>query len=116
MNYTQLTREERYQIYALKIAGQTQSEIAGVLKRSPSTISRELFRNCGGRGYRPKQAQTLSIERRAMNARQVDETAWQFAQDRLKEEWSPEQISGHAEISPETIYQRVYADKRSARQ
>lgn len=50
---------------------------------------------------------------RAINARQIDDTAWQFAQDRLKEEWSPEQIRGYAEISPETIYQRVYADKRS---
>ncbi len=28
MNYTHLTREERYQIYALKKAGHTQSEIA----------------------------------------------------------------------------------------
>ena len=113
MNYTQLTREERYQIYALKLAGQTQTQIANVLKRSPSTISRELIRNRGRRGYRPKQAQTLSIERRAMNARQVDETVWQFAQDRLKEQWSPEQISDHAQISPETIYQRIYTDKRS---
>lgn len=113
MNYTHLTREERYQIYALKLAGQTQTQIANVLKRSPSTISRELIRNRGRRGYRPKQAQTLSIERRAMNARQIDETVWQFAQDRLKEQWSPEQISDHAEISPETIYQRIYTDKRS---
>ena len=113
MNYTQLTREERYQIYALKLAGQTQTQIANVLKRSPSTISRELIRNRGRRGYRPKQAQTLSIERRAMNARQTDETVWQFAQDRLKEQWSPEQISDHAQISPETIYQRIYTDKRS---
>ena len=113
MNYTHLTREERYQIYALKLAGQTQTQIAKVLKRSPSTISRELIRNRGRRGYRPKQAQTLSIERRAMNARQIDETVWQFAQDRLKEQWSPEQISDHAEISPETIYQRIYTDKRS---
>ena len=113
MNYIHLTREERYQIYALKLAGQTQTQIARVLKRSPSIISRELTRNRGRRGYRPKQAQIMSIERRAMNARQIDETVWQFAQDRLKEQWSPEQISDHAEISPETIYQRIYTDKRS---
>jgi IS30 family transposase len=54
MNYTHLTQIERYQIYALKEAGQTQT--AKVLKRSESTISRELLRNTGGRGYRPKQA------------------------------------------------------------
>ena len=55
MNYTHLSQEERYQIYALKRAGHGQSEIAGILNRSPSTISRELRRNGGERGYRPKQ-------------------------------------------------------------
>jgi len=113
MNYTHLTREERYQIYALKKAGHKRSEIAEVLERSVSTISRELARNRGRRGHRPKQAQRMAEERRAMNARTIDDGTWQFAQDRLREQWSPEQISGHADISPETVYQRVYADKRS---
>ena len=113
MNYTHLTREERYQIFALKKAGLIQSEIAEVLNRSPSTISRELNRNCGGRGYRPKQAHCKSVERRAVNARQIDDATWQFAQEMLSLQWSPEQISGHVYISPETVYQRVYADKRA---
>jgi len=113
MNYIHLTREERYQIYALKKAGHKQSEIAVVLKRSPSTISRELARNTGGRGYRPKQAQRLATERQAMNARLIDDATWQFARARLEEDWSPEQISNHAAISTETVYQRVYADKRA---
>lgn len=112
MTYTHLTREERYQIYALKKAGHKQNEIADLLERSESTISRELARNRGGRGYRPKQAQCMADERRAMNARTIDEATWQFAQDRLLEQWSPDQISKHAEISIETVYQRVYADKR----
>ena len=112
MNYTHLTREERYQIYALKKAGHTQSEIANVLERSPSTISRELRRNCGGRGYRPKQAHRLACERQACNARQIDAATWRFAQAKLREDWSPDQISNHAAISRETVYQRVYADKR----
>jgi IS30 family transposase len=113
MNYTHLTREERYQIYALKKAGHKQSEIAVVLKRNPSTISRELARNTGGRGYRPKQAQRLATERHAMNAWTIDDATWQFARARLEEDWSPEQISNHAAISTETVYQRVYADKRA---
>ena len=113
MNYTHITREERYQIYALKKAGLKQYEIAKVLKRSESTISRELSRNCGRRGYRPKQAHSKSMERQSINARMIDDTTWQFAQDRLLEQWSPEQISGHAAISPETVYQRVYANKRA---
>jgi IS30 family transposase len=113
MNYTHLTQEERYQIYALKKAGVKASKIAEVLERSGSTISRELSRNQGKRGYRPQQAQALSVARRAMNARRIDEATWTFAQERLLEQWSPEQISGHAEISPETVYQRIYADKRA---
>jgi IS30 family transposase len=40
--------------------GHPQSEIATVLKRHKSTISREVRRNRGLRGYRPKQAQHLA--------------------------------------------------------
>lgn len=112
MNYTHAARpslrsprEERYQIYALKKAGHKQREIAQVLKRSASTISRELARNCGRRSYRPKQAHGKAIGRRSMNARTIDDATWQFAQERLLEQWSPEQISGHAAISAETVYQ-----------
>jgi IS30 family transposase len=112
MNYTHLTQEERYQIYALKKAGHKHSEIADVLERSASTIGRELARNCGQRGYRPKQAHSMAVERRAMNARTIDDAAWEFAQEKLQQQWSPEQISGHVAISHETVYQRVYADKR----
>ncbi len=53
------------------------------------------------------------MERQSINARMIDDATWQFAQDRLLEQWSPEQISGHAAISPETVYQRVYANKRA---
>lgn len=54
----------------------------------------------------------MAVERRVMNARTIDDAAWQFAQEKLQQQWSPEQISGHAAISHETVYQRVYADKR----
>lgn len=113
MNYTHLTQEERYQIYALKKAGLKLNKIADVLGRAKSTVSREFSRNQGQRGYRPKQAQRLADERRSQNARLIDHATWQFAQSRLLEQWSPEQISRHAEISHETVYQRVYADKRA---
>jgi IS30 family transposase len=113
MNYIHLTREERYQIYALKKAGHKQSEIAELLERSKSTISRELARNRGGRGYRPKQAHSMAEDRRAMNARTIDDATWQFAQEKLMLQWSPDQISQHAAISIETVYQRVYANKRA---
>ena len=113
MNCTHLTREERYQIYALKKAGHTQVEIAHVLVRSPAAISRKLARNRGGRGYRSAQAQRFAEQRCAINARQIDDKDWCFAKVRLKEQWSPEQISGHIAISTETVYQRGYADKQN---
>jgi len=113
MSYTQLTQEERYQISVLLKAGHKQNEIAELLKRSPSTISRELNRNKGRRGYRPKQANYKAVERRAVNARRIDDATWQFAQEMLAQQWSPEQISGHVYISHEAVYQRVYADKRA---
>ena len=94
VNYTHITREERYQIYALKTSGHKQYEIAEVLKRSESTISRELSRNCGRRGYRPKQAHCKSVEQQSINAWTIDDVTWQFAQERLVEQWSPEQIAG----------------------
>ena len=121
MNYTHLTQGERYQIAILNKAGHGQSEIARVMNRHPSTISRELRRNRGQRGYRPKQAHELSQARlRACdNGPRVSTETWAAVEARLVETWSPEQISGHFKIngqptvSHEAIYQRIYADKRA---
>ena len=54
--YRQLTQEQRYQISALQRIGRSQTEIAQELVVHKSTIGRELSRNTGARGYRPKQA------------------------------------------------------------
>ena len=62
--YQQLTQEQRYQIYALKKMGHNQTEIDNCIGVDKSTISRELKRNHGQRGYRPKQAHGLAMSRR----------------------------------------------------
>ena len=62
--YSQLTEGQRYQISALLKAVTSQKDIALNLGVSPSTISRELERNTGQRGYRPKQAQIKADRRR----------------------------------------------------
>jgi len=119
MNYTQLTRERRYQIYALKKAGQNQTQIALLLGCHKSTISRELRRNCGMKGYRPYQADELAYERQceAYRARITGET-WMLVELLLRQDWSPEQISGRLKlekkpsVSHECIYLYVYAEKR----
>ena len=63
MTYTQLTQEQRYQIYALLKTEQSQTKIATVIGVHKSTISREVGRNSGQRGYRPKQAHHSSVKR-----------------------------------------------------
>ena len=66
-HYSQLTLEKRYGIYLLLKTGQTQSKIAEIIGIHKSTVSRELKRNRGGRGYRPKQANAFAQERRRHN-------------------------------------------------
>lgn len=118
--YTQLTREERYQIYILKKDNYSQTEISDLLGRDKSTISRELRRNRGLKGYRPKQAHDLALARRLNKVRsRLSRDIWQQVEALVRQEWSPEQIVGRLEmeqdihISHEWIYQYIYADKRS---
>ena len=118
-HYTQLTHEQRYQIYALLKAGHNQTEIAVIIGCSTSTVSRELRRNRGLRGYRPKQAQQLTEARRQCRVQsRLTEETWRVVRALLREEWSPEQISGwlkrarRTSISHEWIYQYVLQDKR----
>ncbi len=62
--HKQLTYEQRCQIFVLKQEGCGQQAIANAIGVSQSTISRELKRNVGERGYRYKQAQKKSRGRR----------------------------------------------------
>ena len=121
--YTQLTREERYQISVLKQAGHNQTEIAVMLGRNKSTISRELSRNRGMRGYQPRQAHRLALERRKAKVRpRFSGSIWVKVELLIQMDWSPEQISGRlrveegVRISHEHIYQYIYADKQAGGQ
>lgn len=124
MGYTHLTADERYHIDELLRQGFAQNHIAKALGRSASCISRELCRNKGMRGWRPHQAHEKAkaklMARGKANAKKINDSAWQYAVDKLKtEQWSPEQIHGRLKkeklpsISHESIYQRVLADKLS---
>jgi transposase, IS30 family len=120
MTYTQLTQEQRYQIYALLKTEQSQTKIATVIGVNKSTISREIRRNCGQRGYRPKQAQRISVERRRNKVtKRITTETWARVDEKLQQDWSPEQVSGWLKkntdttVSHEWIYQHIYMDKRS---
>lgn len=119
MKYTQLTEVERYQIHSFLKAGYSQKAIADEPGGSPSTISREIKRDKGLKGYRPKQARRLADDRKQCHRHAVieDET-WRQVETLLRGDWSPEQITGWLKtqglrpISPEWIYQHVPADKK----
>ena len=113
MNYKHLSQVERYQIYALMKAGHDQTQIAKLLDRHKSTISREISRNRGLKGYRPKQACAIATKRseKCRNAATVPPWVAEQAACLLKLQWSPEQIAGKLPVSHETLYRHVYSDK-----
>jgi IS30 family transposase len=94
-NYKQLSQAQRYQIEILKKAGKNQKEIAELLGVSAATISRELMRNKGQKGYRPKQAQIKADKRKKQAAKALKMTPALIIliEDRIVMDWSPEQVS-----------------------
>ena len=111
MSYTHLSQNERYQIHTM-LDLLPVADIATRLGRHESTIRRELARNRGERGDRPRQAQMLADERSigSRNAACISPVIWAQALELLMVQHSPEQIAGCLPISHETVYQRVYDD------
>ena len=99
-------------------AGFNQTEIALEINVHKATVSREMRRGRGGRGYRPKQAQELALARLQLRASpRIQPQIWQQVEQLLGQQWSPEQISGRLKleqkpsVSVERIYQYIYANK-----
>lgn len=120
--YHQLTPAQRYTIYCLKKEGYSQRKIGLIIAVHPSTVSRELDRNTGGRGYRCKQAQAKADHRRSSARKHIklDRLMKLYISERMKQYESPEQIVGAARlkgisiISTERIYQYIWKDKQEA--
>jgi len=118
--YRRVTYEDRCQIYALSKGGTSQKSIASVLGLSQSTVSRELRRNRGQRGYRFKQAEAKAQARQAIRRkpRKLTASVRRKVEAKLRQmRWSPEQISGWLrdqgiKLSHERIYQMIWQDKR----
>ena len=120
--YGQLTEDDRIEIYAMKQAGKSQAHIAQCLSVHPSTISRELARNTGQRGYRPKQTHRLATGRRynARKAVKMTPETIRYIERQIRQQHSPEQIAGRMKVDPaylgptvshERIYQHLWQDK-----
>jgi transposase, IS30 family len=123
-----LTFAEREEIAVGRAGGESMRAIAGRLGRSPSTVSRELARNCDrAGGYRATTAHAQAYVRASRPKpaklhtnlklrRQVEED--------LRRRYSPEQIVGRLRrqfpddlemrVSAETIYQSLYVQSRGA--
>src|SRR5215208_2537199 len=123
-----LTPAEREEISRGLATGESLRAIAARLSRSASTVCREVNRNGGRRRYRAQKAEEQASKRSlrpkrcllAMNKRLSDVVA-----EKLKEDWSPEQISGWLKrqypldettmrVSHETIYRPLFVQARGA--
>jgi IS30 family transposase len=120
--YPHLTYGLRYKISALSESGTSQREIARIVKCNQSTVSRELRRNASEKEYHPEEAHEKAVLRRhdasSVNKKLTPEIAV-FIEAKLKEQWSPEQISGRMKdmcgikISHARIYQYIDEDKKN---
>lgn len=117
-----VTFEERRLLYLLKKKGKSNTEISELMGRHRSTVCRELSRNTGQRGYRPKQAQRLADERRLASRRphkMDDPNVHQYVEQKLEQYWSPDQIAGRVQrdfpraparwLSDQAIYDWIHA-------
>ena len=121
-----LSLREREEIGFQLALGQGVRQIAGLLGRAPSTISREVARNRVHDRYVPSLAQEQTWERaRRPRRRKLDGLALRKqVMSMLTERFSPEQVAGrlrleHPEdvemqLSHETIYQALYVQGRGS--
>jgi len=120
MTYRQITAGKRYTLRVLQVQGLCPAEIARMLGRHRSTITRELARNRARSSgyYRPELAELYARGRRSTSRRNTQFTSadWSAADAWLVLDWSPEQISGWCArhgiiaISHEMIYRHLWQD------
>ncbi|MBI3556327.1 MAG: IS30 family transposase, partial [Deltaproteobacteria bacterium] len=110
----------RYQIQALVVSKAPIREMARILGRSPSTISREIRRNRpNGILYRASKACHRAQRKRAgLHPRhKISGSIRAYVEEKLILGWSPEQIAGRlaldgTSVTHETIYQFVFRNFR----
>jgi len=122
MKYEHLSLEERHYIDIELKNKSSLSAIAKALKRSQGTISKEIQRNTGKRGYRHKQAHSLALERLSNKQEPTKMTIEMKAtidEMLIFHQWSPQQIAGRLKMEKnislhhETIYRYLISDKEN---
>ena len=122
-HYNHLTHDQRSQISVLKSIGRSNKEIASAIKVDKTTIGRELKRNSKpDEKYDHHFAQSCAVKRKSSAhcvAHKMTPELIAIINPLIKEDWSPEQISGWLlkkygiSISHERIYQYIWANKRA---
>ena len=97
--FKHLSKEERFTIEKLYEANVKLREIARFLLRSPNTISKEIDRNSVDGVYIAHKANHRAYYKRYRSKRQcmkvaMDRFLCRFVDKKIREKWSPEQISG----------------------
>lgn len=125
--YEQLQPEDRMTIASMHQQGCSMRAMARMLRRSPSTISRELAHNAAPDMFYGSHVAQRSCQARRRAARPapklaIDGIAWGVVLTLLDWKWSPQQIAAtlkrvfHYEperhVSHETIYTAIYAQPR----
>lgn len=124
--YTQLTHFERERVGILKAERVSVTDIARRLGRHPTTIRRELSRLGLRTQYSPLRAQQDAKKKRTIprtEKKLVHAVLWSLVAEKLRCQWSPEQIAQHLKrtyaqdvmrVSHETIYTYLYTLPRGA--
>jgi IS30 family transposase len=121
-----LSRDERYELARLRESGLGVRAVAARMRRSPSTICRELARNAApGGGYQPERAHRRAWERQRRpkpSKLSGNPALREEVQQLLDRRYSPEQAAGRLRVlhpgdpamrvSHETIYQSIYVYPR----
>lgn len=116
-NYTHISLKERMRMKCLLDKQYSIASIAARLGRHRSTIYRELARNNKGNKYYPYRANQLAVDRHRRPCLKIryDTGLYYYVLNRLKQGWSPEQISGRLKrekkpyyVCHETIYHYIY--------
>lgn len=117
-----LTVEQRYAISVMLQNGKSKTEIAKILGKHKSIITREIKRNCDQRNgkYDYDLADRKCNKRHAEKNKKIAFTPEikLYVEDLLGKKYSPEQIVGTAKkmsipcVSHERIYQHIWEDKK----
>ena len=118
--YARLTDRERFHIKTRLDAGDSMRSIAGALRRSPSTVAREVRRNVEPKGYCALAASRKAAARQRGKSppRRMTPDTVALVNALLRIKWSPERITGFLRLilglqapCPVTIYEHVRRDR-----